>query len=63
MLEKTDRTIKNGLSRDPGNIGNTGHRTKTNKTRIKHTTQQNNIEMSNTDITNILVVNPGASEG
>jgi len=32
MLEKTEGAIKNGQSRDTGNIGNTRHRTKTNKT-------------------------------
>ena len=31
-LEKTEGAIKNGQSRDTGNIGYTRHRTKTNKT-------------------------------
>jgi hypothetical protein len=38
MLEKTEGEIKNGESRDTGNIGHTRHRTKTNKT-IKHNTE------------------------
>ena len=29
MIEKTERTIRNGQSRDTGNIGHTRHRTKT----------------------------------
>ena len=33
MLEKPERAIKNGQSRDIGNIGHTRHRVKTNKTR------------------------------
>jgi len=33
MLEKTEEQIKNGQSRDTGNIGYTRHRTKTNKTK------------------------------
>ena len=38
MLEKIEVAIKNGQSRDTGNIGYTRHRTKTNKT--KSTTQK-----------------------
>ena len=45
MLEKTEGTIKNGLSRDTCNIGYTRQRSKTNN--IKHTTQKTK-KMSNT---------------
>jgi hypothetical protein len=31
MLMKIEGAIKNGQSRETGNIGHTGHRTKTNK--------------------------------
>ena len=34
MLEKTEGAIKNGLSRDTGNVGHTRHKTNTNKTQI-----------------------------
>ena len=40
MLEKTEGEIKNGESRDTGNIGHTKHKTKTNKQNQK----QNNID-------------------
>jgi len=43
MLEKTEGEIKNGQSRDIGNIGNTRHRTKTNKTKTKRNTTPHNI--------------------
>ena len=33
MLEKTERAIKNGQSKETGNAGYTRHRTKTNKTK------------------------------
>ena len=36
MLEKTEGTIKNGQYRDTGRIGNTRHRTKTEKAKQKH---------------------------
>ena len=49
-LEKLERAIKNGQSRDTGNICYTRHRTKTNK--IKHTTQKTK-KRSNTDPTEI----------
>ena len=45
-LEKTKGQIKNGQSRNTGNIGYTGHRRMTNKT--KNTTQKTKM-MSNTD--------------
>ena len=49
MLEKTEREIKNGQSRDTGNIGYTRHMTKTNK---KHThTSQKTKTRSNTNPT------------
>ena len=35
-IEKTQGQIKNGQSRDTGNIGCTRHRTKTNKTKTQH---------------------------
>ena len=44
MLEKTEKAIKNGQSRDTGNIGHTKHK-KTNKT------YQKTKKMSNTDPT------------
>ena len=44
--------IRNGQSRETGNIGYTRHRTKTNKT--KNTTQKTR-KMSNTDPTKNLV--------
>jgi hypothetical protein len=47
MPEKTDGAMKNGQSRDTGNIGYTRHRTKTNKTKTQHRTKK----MSNTDPT------------
>ena len=37
MLEKTEWTIKNGQSRNTGNIGYPRHRTKTNKIKINPT--------------------------
>jgi hypothetical protein len=45
-LEKADEVIKKGQSRDTGNVGNTRHRTKTNKT--KNPTQKTK-KMSNKD--------------
>jgi hypothetical protein len=38
MIEKTEEAIKNGQSRETGNIGYTRHRTMTNKqkTKTKH---------------------------
>ena len=36
MLEKTEGAIKNGQSRQTGNIGNTRHKTKTNKNNNTH---------------------------
>jgi len=36
--QKTEGPIRNGQSRDTGNIGHTRHRTKTNKTQ-KHKTE------------------------
>jgi hypothetical protein len=47
-LEKTEGVIKNGKSRDTGNIGYTRHRTKTNKT---NNTTQKRKKMRNTDTT------------
>ena len=44
--KKTEGAIKNGQSRDTGNIGYTTHRMKTNK--AKNTTQKTK-NMSNTD--------------
>jgi hypothetical protein len=44
-LEKTEGTIKNGQSKNTGNIGYTRHRTKTNK--AKYTTQKT-TKMRNT---------------
>ena len=35
-LEKTERQIKIGKSRNTGDIGNTRHSTKTNKTKTQH---------------------------
>jgi len=35
MLEKPEEAIKNGQSRDTGNIGYTRHRTKANKTKTR----------------------------
>jgi hypothetical protein len=40
LLVKTEGTIKNGLSRDTGNIGHKRHRTKTNKTKNKQKTNK-----------------------
>jgi hypothetical protein len=34
MLEKTEEEIKNGQSIDTGNIGHSGHMTKTSKTKV-----------------------------
>ena len=34
-FKKSEGAIKNGLSRDTGNTGNTRHRTKTNKAKNK----------------------------
>ena len=42
MLEKTERAIKNGQSRDTGNIGYLRHRMKINKT--KHNIENLNNE-------------------
>ena len=53
MLEKTDGTIKNGQSRDTGNVGHTRHR-------IVHQAKK----ISNTDTTNIKPgMKPDAREG
>ena len=41
-----ERTIKNGQSRETGNIGHTRHRMKTNK---KNVTQHKKEKVSNTD--------------
>jgi hypothetical protein len=46
-VEETEGAIKNGQSRDTGNIGYTKHRTKTNKTK---NTPQKNKAASNTDL-------------
>ena len=51
-LEKTERVIKNGQSRDTDNIGYARHRTKTNK--AKHTTQKTKT-IGSTDLTKIRV--------
>ena len=59
MLDKTEGAIKNGQSRDTGNIGYTGQRRKTNK--AKNTTQKTK-KMSNTDHNQQPGVNSGASE-
>jgi len=48
-LDKTEWVIKNGQHRDTGNIGNTRHKTKTNKTK-KHNTEKTE-KVSNTDCT------------
>ena len=37
MLEKTEGAIKNGQSRDTGNIRNTRHKTKTKKQKQNNT--------------------------
>jgi len=50
MQGKTEGTIKNEQSRDTGNIGNTRHRSKTNKT-------QKSKKISNTDPTKKLGAN------
>jgi hypothetical protein len=47
-LEKTEEAIKNGQSRETGNIGYTRHMTKTNK---KKNTTQKTKKMSNTGFT------------
>ena len=60
MLEKTEGAIKNGQSRETGNIGYTRHRSKSNKT--KNTTQKTK-KMSNTDTHQKLGLNPDALEG
>ena len=52
--------MKNGQSRETGNIVYTRHRTKTNK--IKNTTQKAK-KISNKDPTKIPGVNPGTREG
>jgi hypothetical protein len=49
MLEKPEGAIKNGQSRDIGNIVQARHRTKTNKR--KHNTTQKTRKMSNTNPT------------
>ena len=51
--------IKNGQSRDTGNIGCTRHRTKTSKT--KNTTQKTK-KMSNTDAHKMPKVNTGGRD-
>ena len=58
-FEKSEGTIKNGQSKDTGNIGNTRHRTKTNKKKkIQHNTTQETKKLSNTmnlNLTNEIV--------
>jgi hypothetical protein len=49
MIEKTEGTIRNGQSRDTGNIGHTRHK-------------DNKIKMSKTDPTNNRWLNPGTRE-
>ena len=49
-FKKSEGAIKNGLSRDTGNTGNTRHKTETNKAQIHNTTHKNK-RMSNTDPT------------
>jgi hypothetical protein len=51
MLEKTEWTIKNGQSRNTGNIGYPRHRTKTNK--IKKNPTQKIKKMGITDPTKL----------
>ena len=52
MLEKTEGEIKNGQSRDTGNIRNTRHKTKTkHKNKTTHTQHRKLKKMSNTDPT------------
>ena len=58
-LANTKGTIKNGQTRDTGNIVYTRHRTKTNKTR---NTTQKTTKISNTDPSET-GVNPVACEG
>jgi len=51
-LEKTEGALKNGQSRDIGNIGRTRHRTKIKKIQNQNTeTMQKTKMMSNTDLT------------
>jgi hypothetical protein len=42
-----DKQIKNGQSRDTGNIGHTKHRMKTNKSRMDNTTQKTKLHQKN----------------
>ena len=51
MVEKTERTAKNGQSRDTGNIGHTRYKPKTNKqnTKTQHNTKKAK-KMSNKDV-------------
>ena len=55
-LEKNEGTIKNGQSRNTGNIGYTRHRTKTNKTKTQH---RNLKWVINTDPTKYQVLSNG----
>ena len=62
MLEKPEGAIKNGQSRDIGNIVQARHRTKTNKR--KHNTTQKTRKMNNTNPTKIKQgMKPDAGEG
>jgi hypothetical protein len=63
MLEKTAGAIKNGQSRDNGNIGHTRHRTNTNKTQNRTRTTQTIKKKSNTNLTTQPGVNQGAPKG
>ena len=53
--------IKNGQSRDTGNIGHTRHKTK--KQNKKQNTTQQAKAINNTNPTKKLGVNPGAEDG
>ena len=62
-LKKSKRTIKYEQSRDTGNIGNTRHRTKTNKTKQNiNATQNRKLRIWATWTTPKMSVNPGAQK-
>ena len=60
MLQKTEGAIKNGQSRDTGNIETTRHGTKTEKTKIHNTEYQKDEHHR---LHQKLGMNPGASKG
>ena len=50
MIEKPEKAIKNGQSRDTDNIGHTRHKAKIYKTKTQHRKQKNDKQHGPTKI-------------